>query len=125
MIDATPYKTRSPKFLHKELVRILNKLRMRDWQVKLVITKGDFPNEVPAKFNEEYCPACCTFHKHHLHATIWISIANCKLNDVDPLFGLYHEVFHIFKEYDRGDELFCNILADLVRNPGDANAKRK
>ena len=109
-MDNIKYKNRTHVRLEKALKSTLNMLQMRDWQVELV-TGTVIPNELADHHNSS---ACVSYDINMLKAIIFINTALCKERNQDPLWNLYHEVFHIWLSYCDEEERQCNILATLL-----------
>jgi len=113
MIKDPGYRKRRQDTMCKYLRKALNSLQMRDWGVDLEV--GD---EIPKRFasdDDGDCVARVFFDSDTLHAFIWVSPGRCKVDGVDPLNAMYHEIAHIF-HIIHNEEVWCNVLALLISN---------
>lgn len=108
-IDNIPYKKRTHDFLENRLRKMLNRLNMRDWKIEL------YTGEIPPKdlFDHHKNAACVRYDTGTLTATMYVNIPKCKEDDQDPLWNMYHEIFHVWLNYCDEEELQCNVLAGL------------
>ena len=108
-MDNIPYKNRTHAQLDKALRSILNKLQMRDWEVEFV-TGAIPPKGLEDKYDNS---ASASYRTDMLKAVIFVNTVLCKERNEDPLWNMYHEVFHIWLAYQENEERQCNILAAL------------
>ena len=86
----------------------LNDLQMRDWELEVADGNPD--------------PECVGYAKYdinELKATVWVDIARCNRDNVNPYSTLIHEILHIFISYRVGNtdqevELICRTLEPIL-----------
>ena len=109
-MENIPYQKRTQKQLQDALKKILNLLCMRDWEIELVVGTTQ-PKELSAEWN---CSASVSYNVAMLKAVLFVNPLLCAERNEDPLWNLYHEVFHIWLNYQEDEERQCNILASLI-----------
>lgn len=113
-VDIPSYKPRTHQFLLNQLKKAMNKLQLRDWEITLSTDA-----QAPAQLRDKWENAgSCVFWDEWLQAVVWINVAECRAQNMDPLHVMLHELAHIWLGYCENEERQCNVIGGLLMGKG-------